>query len=174
MRATGRSRTRAAPVMRWTPSVRDATRMLVPDDALAVHDGCVDLGLDVLHELIEGDRALERGLEVLDPARREGLLTEVRVELQNKVGVGQLALEHLLRLFLEGGLLRHLLVERLGAGNAPAALGTVERGLPTHVLLEHRPRGVGVLGLRGYDPPGRGHRRITADARPGRRGQEDG
>src|SRR5438093_13398069 len=117
MRATGRSRTRAAPVMRWTPSVRDATRMLVPDDALAVHDRCVDLGLDVLHELVEGDRALERGLEVLDPARRERLLAEVRIELQDEVGVGQLALEHLLHLLLEGGRLSHLLVERLETGH---------------------------------------------------------
>src|SRR5256886_11036129 len=75
-------------------------RPLAADDALAVRDRGVDLRLDVLNELVEADRALERGLEVLLPARRECLLADIRVELQDEIALRKLALQHFLHLFL--------------------------------------------------------------------------
>src|SRR5438309_4079507 len=149
-------------------------RPLAADDALAVRDRGVDLRLDVLNELLERDLALEGGLEVLLPARREGLLPDVRVELQDEVALRKLALQDLLHLLLERRFLRHLRVERLESGHAPPALRPVLRGFAAHVLLEHRPGRVGVLGLRGDDPTSRGHRRVAAHARPGRRGKKNG
>src|SRR3989442_14983176 len=100
-------------------------RPLAADDALAVRDSGVDLRLDVLDELVEADRALERGLEILLPARRERLLADVRIELQDEVALRELALEDLLHLLLEIGLLRHLGIERLETGHAPPTLGTI-------------------------------------------------
>src|SRR5256886_9208600 len=126
---------------------RASPRPLVADDALAVRDRGVDLRLDVLNELVEADRALERGLEVLLPARRECLLADIGVELQDEIALRKLALQHFLHLFLEGRLLRHLRVHRLEAGHAPSALRTILRRLATHVLLEHGPRRVRVLVL---------------------------
>src|SRR5256712_7464440 len=149
-------------------------RPLAADDALAVRDRGVDLRLDVLNELLESDLALEGGLEVLLPARREGLLPDVRVELQDEVALRKLALQDLLHLLLECRLLRHLRVERLESGNAPPALGAVLRRLAAHVLLEHRPGRVGILRLRRDDPARRGHRRVAPDPRPCRRREGDG
>src|SRR5438309_8070628 len=108
-------------------------RPLAADDALAVRDRGVDLRLDVLDELVEADRALQRRLEILLPARRERLLADVGVELQDEVGLAELALQHLLHLLLKRRLLRHLRVERLQSGHAPPALRTVLRWLATHV-----------------------------------------
>src|SRR6185503_12583667 len=139
------------------------------DDALAVRDRGVDLRLDVLDELVEADRALEGWLQVLLPARRERLLADVRIELEDEVRLTKLALQHLLHLLLESRLLRHLRIHRLQAGNAPAALGAVLGRLAAHVLLEDGPRGVRVLCLRGDDPSGRGHRGVATDAGPRRR-----
>src|SRR5204862_7489012 len=153
---------------------RASPRPLVADDALAVRDRGVDLRLDVLNELVEADRALKGGLEVLLPARREGLLADIRVELQDEVGLAELGLQNLLHLFLEGRLLWHLRVHRLEARHAPAALRAILRRFATHVLLEHGPRGVRVFGLGRDDPARCGHRWITPDARPRRRREEDG
>src|SRR5437867_11983182 len=85
-------------------------RPLAADDALAVRDRGVDLRLDVLYEFVEADRALERRLEILLPARREGLLADIGIELQDEVALRKLALQDLLHLLLKGVLLRHLSV----------------------------------------------------------------
>src|SRR5256886_6573686 len=152
---------------------RASPRPLVADDALAVRDRGVDLRLDVLNELVEADRALECGLEVLLPARRERLLADIGIELQDEVGLAQLGLENLLHMLLERRFLRHLRRHRLEAGHAPPALRAVLRGLAAHVLLEYCPRRVDILRLRRNDPAGRGHRRVAAHAGPRRRRKED-